>query len=203
MAAAEDYPVPPELATLLDWLPVAALILADDGTAVKANQAWVALSGGAAAQVASDDGWLGVLASPDRTPLARILRTAAADGAAGSADVWLAGDEPARRSRWWWRPGGARQLVVCVAELDGHGPRRAGDARPVPGAAGSDEVLDVLNLVVRRLFGIGLEVQCAAGMARGPMADRLQLIVDELDDLIQDARSVAFGRLPAGPAAPR
>jgi hypothetical protein len=58
----------------------------------------------------------------------------------------------------------------------------------------SDDVLDALSLVVQRLFGIGLEVQCAAGLARGPMADRLQLVVDKLDDLICDARSVAFGR---------
>jgi hypothetical protein len=200
MAAAQDYPVPPELAALLDWLPVATLILADDGTAVRANRAWAALSGGVA-QAAGDDDWLGVLASPDRAALARVLRTAAADGITGWADARLAGDGPERRSRWWWRPGEDGQLVVCVAELDGHDPRRAGAARPAPGAAGSDDVLDLLSLVVQRLFGIGLEVQSAAGMAHGPMAARLQLIVDELDDLIRDARSVAFGRLRAGPAA--
>ena len=60
---------------------------------------------------------------------------------------------------------------------------------------GSDDVLDVLALVVHRLFGIGLEIQSAAGVADGPVAGRLQLVVDELDELIGDARSMAFERL--------
>ena len=60
---------------------------------------------------------------------------------------------------------------------------------------GSEDVLDVLALVVHRLFGIGLELQSAAGVADGPVADRLQLVVDELDELIGDARSMAFERL--------
>jgi hypothetical protein len=60
---------------------------------------------------------------------------------------------------------------------------------------GPDDVLDVLALVVHRLFGIGLEVQSAAGVVDGPASDRLQLVVDELDELIRDARSMAFERI--------
>jgi len=76
--------------------------------------------------------------------------------------------------------------VGCVAEVGGLGPR------------GPEDVLDVLALVVHRLFGIGLEIQSAAGVADGPAAGRLQQVVDELDELIGDARSMAFERL-SGP----
>jgi len=192
MAAAEDGRVRPEPSAVLNWLPVAVLILADDGTLVEANRAWAALSAGLP-QAARDDGWLGILSPVDRAALGRMLRKAAADGGRGSADAWLASGEPARRSRWWWRPGRSGQLVVCVADLDGYDLRQAGEARGAPDASGPDRMLDVLSLVVHRLFGIGLEIQSAVGRADGPVADLLQLVVDELDDLIRDARSMAFG----------
>ena len=64
-----------------------------------------------------------------------------------------------------------------------------------PAGQGPDDVLEVLALVVHRLFGIGLEIQSAAGVADGPAANRLQLVVDELDELIRDARSMAFERI--------
>ena len=141
----------------LDQLPLATLILADDGTAVKANQAWAALTAGAP-ETARGDGWPGLLAPADRRAFEARLRAAAHTGQAGSAEVRLAGPEPERTSRWWWRPGSAGQLVVCVAEVGGLPPQ------------GSDDVLDVLALVVHRLFGIGLEIQSAAGVADGPAA---------------------------------
>ena len=73
---------------------------------------------------------------------------------------------------------------------------------PLPLAAqGPDDLLDVLALVVHRLFGIGLEIQSAAGVVDGPAAGRLQLVVDELDELIRDARSMAFERI-RGPGHP-
>ncbi len=169
-------------AVRLDQLPLATLILADDGTAVKANQAWAALTAGAP-ETARGDGWPGLLAPADRGAFEALLRGAAHSGQAGSAEVRLASTGPERTSRWWWRPGPAGQLVVCVAEVGGQVPQ------------GSDDVLDVLALVVHRLFGIGLEIQSAAGVVDGPVAGRLQLVVDELDELIGDARSMAFERL--------
>ena len=177
-----DRRVSLDTAVRLDQLPLATLILAGDGTAVKANQAWAALAAGAPGD-ARGDGWPGLLAPADRAAFAAALRAAAQTGRAGSAEVRLARAGPDRTSHWWWRPGPAGQLVVCVAELDGLLPQ------------GQDDVLAVLALVVHRLFGIGLEIQSAAGAADGPMADRLQLVVDELDELIRDARSMAFERL--------
>jgi hypothetical protein len=84
-------------------------------------------------------------------------------------------------------------------EADGRGADRPASPDPaaLPGSIDPDGVVDALALVVHRLFGIGLEVQSAAGMAAGPVADRLQLIVDELDELIREARCVAFERLLA------
>ncbi len=171
-----------DAAVRLDQLPLPTLILAGDGTAVKANQAWATLAAGAP-EDAHGDGWPGLLAPADRGAFAAVLRAAAQDGQAGSAEVRLAGAGPERASRWWWRPGRAGQMVVCVAELDGLLPQDP------------DDVLGVLALVVHRLFGIGLEVQSAAGVVDGPTAHRLQLVVDELDELIRDARSMAFERL--------
>ena len=176
---------PLDTAVRLDQLPLATLILAGDGTAVKANQAWAALTA-RAPETACGDGWPGLLAPADRGAFEALLRAAARAGQAGSAEVRLAGPGPERTSRWWWRPGPAGQLVVCVAEVGGLGPR------------GPEDVLDVLALVVHRLFGIGLEIQSAAGVADGPAAGRLQQVVDELDELIGDARSMAFERL-SGP----
>ena len=176
---------PLDTAVRLDQLPLATLILAGDGTAVKANQAWAALTA-RAPETACGDGWPGLLAPADRGAFEALLRAAAQTGQAGSAEVRLAGPGPERTSRWWWRPGPAGQLVVCVAEVGGLGPR------------GPEDVLDVLALVVHRLFGIGLEIQSAAGVADGPAAGRLQQVVDELDKLIGDARSMAFERL-SGP----
>jgi PAS fold len=172
----------PGAAVRLEQLPLATLILAGDGSAVAANQTWAALAAGIP-ETARGDGWLGLLAPADRAAFASMLRAAARAGQAGSAEVRLTGAGAERTSRWWWRPGPAGQLVVCVAELGS------------PAPPGPDDVLDVLALVVHRLFGIGLEVQSAAGLAAGAAADRLQLVVNELDQLIRDARSMAFERL--------
>ena len=97
---------PLDTAVRLDQLPLATLILAGDGTAVKANQAWAALTA-RAPETACGDGWPGLLAPADRGAFEALLRAAARAGQAGSAEVRLAGPGPERTSRWWWRPGPA------------------------------------------------------------------------------------------------
>jgi hypothetical protein len=102
-----------------------------------------------------------------------------------------------------WDQGDANRSIAPGtgpdASPDGSPGAAAGAAvrlDPLPLATqGPDDVLDVLALVVHRLFGIGLEVQSAAGVVGGPASDRLQLVVNELDELIRDARSMAFERL--------
>jgi PAS domain-containing protein len=106
-----------ELVAALDWLPLPVLILAGDGKAVAANQAWGVLSGAQPAS-ARGDGWLGVVEPADRDELLTSLRIAASDSRAGFTDSRLAGVSGPRLSRWWWRPGPADHLIVCVADLE-------------------------------------------------------------------------------------
>jgi GGDEF domain-containing protein len=111
-----------EVTAALDLLPVPSLVLTSDGTALGANEAWAALSA-APSEVARGEGWLGIVDPLDRGPLRGRLSEAAAVGQAGSADFQLAGPAGGRLSRWWWRPGPAGRLLVCVADLDEHQPR--------------------------------------------------------------------------------
>ncbi len=48
------------------------------------------------------------------------------------------------------------------------------------------------GMVVHRLFGIGLILHSAVGLANGPVAYRLRQAVEELDAIIRDVRT---GRL--------
>jgi len=59
-------------------------------------------------------------------------------------------------------------------------------------AEGTDAGADVARMVVHRLFGVGLTLQSAAGLAEGPVAARLQQAVDELDAIIRDVRTAVF-----------
>ena len=133
--AREDrFPDPgawPELLAALDWLPLAALVLAADASAVAVNRGWVVLSAMARGD-SLGEGWLTAMEPVDRATLRSRLRGAAARGETGTGQSRLA--TPAARgwSRWWWRPGPGGRLVVCVAETGGHEP--GGDDR-WPGAA--------------------------------------------------------------------
>lgn len=200
-----------ELMAALAWLPVAALILADDGTVLAANQAWDDLAG--AAPVGSNDqgqrgDWLSAVWPTDAAALRVRLLAAATDGGAGSADVRLAGEGRAQWSRWWWRAGPRGYLIVCAGESGGPAVsrktaepergagrvgREAGSANGSPGpAADAETIADTLGLVVHRLFGIGLGLQSVTSRADDVTAQRLQHILDELDELIGDVRSAAF-----------
>ena len=60
---------------------------------------------------------------------------------------------------------------------------------------------DLHDLVIQRLFAIGLTIQSAARDARGPAQVRLEGAVDDLDDTIKDVRRTIFqlhGRSAAG-----
>jgi signal transduction histidine kinase len=47
-------------------------------------------------------------------------------------------------------------------------------------------------MAVHRLFGVGLTLQSAAGLADGPVAARIQSAVDELDTVIRDVRTAVL-----------
>jgi PAS domain-containing protein len=109
-----------EMTAALDWLPLAALVLAPDGTALTANEAWVTLFE-APAEAAHGDGWLRVVAPRDRGALRALLREVV-PGETGCSDFRLVGPVGERWSRWWWLPGPAGRLIACVADLDERPP---------------------------------------------------------------------------------
>jgi PAS domain-containing protein len=110
----QDSAAWPELMAALDWLPLATLVLAADGSAVAVNRAWVTLSAVARGD-SRGDGWLRAVEPMDRAPLRARLRGAAAGGETGSAGFRLAAPSARGWSYWWWRPGPGGRLVVCVA----------------------------------------------------------------------------------------
>ena len=103
--------------TAVSALPVAALLLAADGSVLAVNDGWSALSG---AQQAGD-GWLGPIHPAVRAVLRARLRLAAAAGQRGSLDCQLAARGGPRWTRWWWSPWPVGNLLVCVADI-GRGP---------------------------------------------------------------------------------
>ncbi len=118
----------PELMAALDWLPVATLILAADGSAVAVNRAWVTLSA-AARSDSRADGWLNAVEPADRATLRARLRGAAASRETGTAEFRLAAPAARGWSRWWWRPGPAGRLIVCAART-GDRQHRGDDRQP-------------------------------------------------------------------------
>jgi GGDEF domain-containing protein len=64
-------------------------------------------------------GWRRAIDPVDRDALVPRLCSAATAGEPGSADWRLAGMRGRRWSRWWWQPGPARGLVVCVTKISG------------------------------------------------------------------------------------
>jgi hypothetical protein len=55
-----------------------------------------------------------------------------------------------------------------------------------------EPVQSLADMVVYRVFAVGLVLQSAAGLADGPAARRLTQAVDELDDIIRAVRSAAL-----------
>lgn len=100
----------------LDWLPLPTLVLAADSSAIAVNGAWGAMAGISPGD-SRGNGWRQAIDPADRDALVTRLRSAAAAGEPGTADWRLAGTLGRRWSRWWWRPGPARGLVVCVTEI--------------------------------------------------------------------------------------
>ncbi|MBO0769865.1 MAG: hypothetical protein J2P35_00235 [Actinobacteria bacterium] len=206
-----EQPAEPDLAAGLNRLPLAALILAPDGSAVAVNAAWAELSG-LSGHDSRGEGWLRGLDRGQRQPLRARLRAASAAGEHGCADCQLAERSERQWTRWWWRarPGGG--LLVCVAGIStadadrmitpdppGDG-RAAADGPPAngqpPGTVPElDTRIELASVLIHRIFGVGLTLESALGLVTGPAAVRIQQAVDALDTLIRDIRSYTL-RLP-------
>lgn len=208
-----------ELTAALNWLPVASLLLAEDGSALEVNDAWTVMSG-VQAEWSLRYGWLDAVEPLDRAALRARLREAAATGQAGCAYFRLADTAGGQWARWCWRPGPAGRLVLCAVGLGkrtpegderrpaasddaataevltsplarGDGAARPGDADTalIPGA-------ELAHMVVHRLFGVGLTLEAATGVTEGRGQHWLQEAIGELDALIRDIRAAVFDRPP-------
>jgi hypothetical protein len=193
-----EPPAPPGLAGLLGWLPIPALVLAADGSAVAANPAWATLSPVAA----GGEGWLDAVEPAFRPALGARLRLAAFAGEPGSTDCQAAGRGGGRWSRWWWQPIPPGGLVVCVAVMD-DGQARAplpaeNDPRhPLagPNAQGAPQAgmsTDVASAVTHHIFEAGVAMESAARLIQGPMGTLVLRVLDDLDQLVRDIRQAMF-----------
>jgi hypothetical protein len=188
----------PGQASWLGWVPLPALILAADGSAVAVNPVWATVS-----PVAADgDGWVEAVERPFRSALRARLRLAAAAGEPGSADCRVTGPDGGRWSRWWWHPVPPQNLVVCVGVIaDG----RAGAASPAPGDTADQPAQvrpgavpdvgltpDLAMAVVNRIFEAGLALESAASLLDGPMALVILRALADLDQLVRQIRGAAL-----------
>lgn len=208
----------PGLVAGIGWLPVASLVLAADGSAVAVNDAWLILSR-LGRNAWRGEGWLRAVESIDRSAVRARLRLAAASGEPGSTDCLLAnprgqrdcllaGPGGQRRSRWWWRPGPAGELVVCVAGLDRGGAREPGGwpasvglGRGAGAAARTGIGGKLATAVIGRILGAALIMESVTGSAGDLAAARLRHAADELDATIRDIWRAALER-QAGPDPP-
>ncbi len=172
------------LEAALAWFPVASLLLSADGTALAVNPAWAELT-----RVSEQDslgyGWLDAVAPPERGALGASMRVAAALGESGTAYCHVGAAVGGRPTRWWWRPGPAGGLVVCVAG--------SGDGQDALITQRTEITVDLASAVVHRLFSVGLLLQSACDDNGHPWAAQLQHAVDLLDDVIRDIRDMVFG----------
>ena len=179
---------PPGQETWLGWLPLPALILAADGSAVAVNPAWATVLG------SGGDRWPDVVEQPFRAALGVQLRLAAAAREPGRADCWVSGPGRGRWSRWWWHPIPPRNLLVCVGVI--------GD-----GQASVPEVsisTDLATAVTGQILAAGLALEPAASMLGGPMAAMILRVLDDLERLLEQIHSAAIQQqLPsASPPSP-
>lgn len=74
----------------------------------------------------------------------------------------------------------------------------------VAASAAAERCADLMCTMTHRLFGVGVLLQAAEGLAGGPLAGRLSQAVAELDAIIRDTRTAAFepGTFPPGEAGP-
>jgi hypothetical protein len=172
---------PPGQETWLSWLPLPALILAADGSAVAVNPTWATVLGSGV------DGWLDVVEQPFRAALGERLRLAAAAREPGRADCWVTGPGGGRWSRWWWHPAPPRNLLVCVGVI--------GD-----GQAGASEVsisTGPATPVTDQILAAGVALESAASMLDGPMAAMVLRVLDDLERLIEQIHSAAIQQPPS------
>lgn len=81
-------------------------------------------------------------------------------------------------------------------------PVSARSAGAAAAGAAAVRYADLMRLMTHRLFGVGLLLEAAEGLAERPLAGRLSQAIAELDAIIRDTRTAAFesGVLPGAQA---
>lgn len=190
----------PEHATWLGWIPVPAMILGPDGSAVAVNPRWAATL----RVTAEGNTWVDVVEPPFRSMVRARLRLAAAAREPGSVDCPVSGPDGGRWSRWWWHPAPPQNLLVCVGVIS---PDAADQPEQVNKLAESDVRISpqLATAVVARLYEAGLALDSAAGMLEGPLATALVSAAANIDELVRRIRNVVFqapANLADGPQKP-
>lgn len=135
-------------------LPLASLLLDARGAARASNPAWTALSR-LAAEDSGGQGWLESVDVVDRAPLVERLRSAQVARSTGTFECRLATGGARRWTRWWWRPTGEGELVVCIADIDDEKVLEANlwqraTHDPLTGLLNRTQLLDLLERALQR-----------------------------------------------------
>ena len=194
-------------------------LLDRDGVIVSVNDAWEAFAlanGGDPARLGKGVSYLDVCAAAGDDPVAGQAAAAIRQALAGELPGPLTIEVPCHSpgtARWFdllisTRRDDDEQIIGAAVTLTltrsqtldpRPAPRR--DQLLAPGApmmpatlgAGTTRCRDIILVMSHRLFGVGLDLQGSVGLAGdGPLADRLQRAIDQLDAIIRDARKAVF-----------
>ena len=202
---------------------VEVALLDRDGVIVSVNPAWQAFAqanGGNPERTGPGVSYLDACAASPGDPVAEevaaAIRRALAGHLPGPLTIGVPCHSP-RTARWFDMLISARQdragqhLGATVSlSLARSAPwaslAEAGSVSPaaIAASAAAGRCADLMRVMTHRLFGVGLLLQTAEGLAEGPLARRLSQAVGEVDAIIRDTRAAAFesGMLPARTGGP-
>lgn len=191
---------------------VEVVLLDRDGVIVSVNEAWGAFAranGGDPARMGRGVSYLDACAAAAGDPVAgevaAAIRRALAGDLPGPLSIGVPCHSP-RTARWFDMLISPRQdgqgqhlgatVTLSLARSQSWASLAAsGSVPPGTGAANAaaGPCADTLRVMTHRLFGVGLVIQSAEGLAEGPLAGRLAQALAELDAIIRDTRTAAFG----------
>ena len=202
---------------------VEVALLDRDGVIVSVNPAWQAFAqanGGNPERTGPGVSYLDACATSPGDPVAEevaaAIRRALAGHLPGPLTIGVPCHSP-RTARWFDMLISARQdragqhLGATVSlSLARSAPwaslAEAGSVSPaaIAASAAAGRCADLMRVMTHRLFGVGLLLQTAEGLAEGPLARRLSQAVGEVDAIIRDTRAAAFesGMFPARTGGP-
>ena len=184
-ARRESDALPSGLAEVIEWLPVATLVVDKRGRVAAVNQAWHQLTGRTGPESAGER-WLAVLDPADRRRFLELLDDLAATGSVVSAEYQLFLGPDRRWTRWTARyPHPDRQPLVLVAVVDidddrarHHHLRYQATHDTLTGLANRAHFLELIGQALHR-HGDGLAVFCVD-------LDGFKVVNDRGGDLLGD-----------------